>query len=439
MISILLTINNYNENLNNSISSIFSQYFNEIELFCLTKSSKKLNLSEEAHNNEITIIDNYNEFLTQSTGEYLLFLDSNQKIGDGTIKKLLNKSKECDLDLLITVNENEKIYGSKNLNKTFTNLEIDPKFLFKILDKNLSLFINKTFLKDNEISVFEDNSLFLLNCINHSNKFLFSNEMSITDLSDSENNKNQLNINEYYELINKILANKELYNHFKREFWKYVFGKIFEIVYYLRNETIKRKYFKESKILFNEFCFEKEYYNDIFDSVDIIVLEFFKQTLMDVCYIPEKRETGQNLINENFKKVKIAIKSTRENNTFEENLIKRLKKKGFKVILHQKENWDDKKYNEDIALVLRTDEKYTPKDDCINLIWNIYDDDRVSIYEYNLFDFVFVSSKEYMKSLEKKIESPIKQLKYEDNYENKKGKIKEIGEDIIETLRNITF
>lgn len=434
MISVLVNIKDSKEDLKEYFSNFLSQDFGQVEIFCIDKSSNNSSLSSiEEFDNKIKLIDDYDDFLKESQGDYILFLDFTQNI-KSDFKEEINNIYENNLELFVSMADIEKVHMKEYLNKQLSNLEIDLKFLFKNLDNDFFLFVKKSFLKENSIQFIGDNSLFLLNCICLSKKFLFSDKCYLDDSAKSDD---KLNINDYYKLISTVLSNKEVYNYYFSQFWNYIFGKLFDIIYYLRNEQLKRSYFMDSKTLFNRYCFDEGYYEDIYDSVDGMVLEFFKQSLIDVCYIPKKREVVQRLIKENFKPIKVSIKSNNHNIEYEKRIKKYLEKKGFKVVINQKDDWYDDENKEDIVLVLRSSECYTPHENHVNVIWNIYDED-ISIEEYDSYDVVFISSKALTKDMDKKLDGVVKRLAFDEDYK-KENKIKEACEDIIETLRNFTF
>ena len=108
-------------------------------------------------------------------------------------------------------------------------------------------------------------------------------------------------------------------------------------------------------------------------------------------------------------------------------------------MIHEQEDWYLKDGHEDITLFLQDNGMYMPNEKHINMIWNIFNDESVSIEEYDAFDVVFISSKNFAEDMAKKLDGVVKHLKFENKLVKKQGKVKEISEDIIETLRNITF
>lgn len=185
----------------------------------------------------------------------------------------------------------------------------------------------------------------------------------------------------------------------------------------MRDETLKRNYFKDSKLLFDEYCFDRGYYADIQNSLDIMTWEFFNQTLEDVYYIPIKRAVSRRLVNENFGPLTIAIKSPHPigehdwgDYFFAIALKKSFEKRGFKVVIHELQNWYREEDNEDIVVVLRGLSKYIPNPKHINVMWNISHPEAISLEEYNSYDVVFISSIKYANEMDKKLDTVVKPL-----------------------------
>ena len=182
------------------------------------------------------------------------------------------------------------------------------------------------------------------------------------------------------------------------------------------NPAPKRDYFYDAKLLYDEYYFNKGYFSDISNNLDLLTLEFFNQTLEDVYYVPKKREVITKLCNGEFSSLKIAIKSPNPSDNrrygdyfFALALKKSFEKKGFKVVIHECEYWSDED-DEDIALVLRGKLRYHPNEKHVNVMWNISHPEDVSTEEYNAYDIVFISSLSYASTLDKKLDTVVKPL-----------------------------
>jgi len=64
----------------------------------------------------------------------------------------------------------------------------------------------------------------------------------------------------------------------------------------------------------------------------------------------------------------------------------------------------------DVVLLLRGLSQYKPRKHQFNIMWNISHPDKISINEYNKYDFVFVASNKWKEELEDKLNVPVKSL-----------------------------
>ena len=441
MISVIVVINNdYNEFLEECISSILIQNYTNFEIICVVNSSDETSLSIlknlEKVDERINIIvnnvlgDTYimkNIGLKYAKGDFVLFLEPDVKLYDHSLDVLSEFCTTNSFDMLLysddwyNIEDFDKDYS---FNHVKSHCEINIKNLFKLLNVDFWVFYNKKFLDKYNLkflddNYFEGNNLFFLGAFFSSHSIIFSQNNFTQFISSpiSSIKPLDLNLNLFIHVIKIIEDNNDIYKYYKNDFWKYIFGSIFNYIYELRDESQKRIYFKESKLLFDECCFEKGFYNDIHNSLDIMVLEFFNQTIEDVCYTPIKRDISRRLVNENFGPLTIAIKSphpigehTWGDYFFAIALKKSFEKRGFKVVIHELQNWDCEDDNEDIVMVLRGLSKYNPKPEHINIMWNISHPDVITLEEYNSYDAVFISSNKYSKEMDKKLDTIIKPL-----------------------------
>jgi len=91
-------------------------------------------------------------------------------------------------------------------------------------------------------------------------------------------------------------------------------------------------------------------------------------------------------------------------------LKKSFEKKGFRVIIQELEEWYDNPVKVDINIVLRGLEKYMPKSNEINIMWNISHPDLVKKEEFELYDICFISSVKQANNLKGKINTVIEPL-----------------------------
>lgn len=440
MISTIIIIKNNEKYLDDCISSILTQDYQDFEIVCVVNSSDTISLSklkqyEEKDKRMKIILNNVAEEesvmknigLKYAEGEHVLFLNPNEKLYKHALKSFSNDYINSDSDMFVYIDNTfilPEIQHIQFLNNELNPSEINGKTLFKLLNYERFIIYTKTFLQKNDMKFlkkksFEDcNLLFLMNLVS-SNFVRFTQNNFIESLNQQplKQKSQNLDISLFRNVIEKFIKNNDIYNNYKNEFWNYIFGSLFNLIYELRDETTKRNYFKDSKLLFDEYCMNKGFYEDIHNSLDIMTWEFFNQTLEDVYYNPIKRITSRRLINENFGPLTIAIKSPHpvDDHTwgdyfFAIALKKSFEKRGFKVVIHELQNWDREDDNEDIVIVLRGLSKYIPKPEHINIMWNISHPEAVSIEEYNSYDVVFISSIKYSQEMDKKLDTVVKPL-----------------------------
>lgn len=144
------------------------------------------------------------------------------------------------------------------------------------------------------------------------------------------------------------------------------------------------------------------------------------------------------LIKKQYSGLRVAIKSPNPSNDrrwgdffFASSLKKSLEKKGFNVVIQERENWEDNP-NIDIVIVLRGRQEYATKPQHLNLMWNISHPDDVPLEEYNNYDIAFIASDKYADFLNNKVNTFVHPLlqctDLENFYPQKNG---ELNEDIL--------
>ena len=128
----------------------------------------------------------------------------------------------------------------------------------------------------------------------------------------------------------------------------------------------------------------------------------------------------KNLLNHFYLKTSIAIKIPAPDWKVVEEwgdyhfalaLQKEFQKLGYRVILQVLSEWDNNEGNQcDVALVLRGLSKYTIKPYQFNIMWNISHPAKVSIDEYNEYDYVFIASTIWAEEIAHKISVPVEAL-----------------------------
>lgn len=129
-----------------------------------------------------------------------------------------------------------------------------------------------------------------------------------------------------------------------------------------------------------------------------------------------KKEIVNKLNNEEYSDLTIVIKSPNPKGHhhwgdyfFSIALKKSFQKKGFNVIIQEREDWYSG-VKADINIVLRGVVKYEPNFDEINIMWNISHPDMVEKDEYELYDICFISSENYANKINSEVNSIIRPL-----------------------------
>lgn len=96
---------------------------------------------------------------------------------------------------------------------------------------------------------------------------------------------------------------------------------------------------------------------------------------------------------------------------FARSLAKALTNIGFVVRIDPYDEWYDHGYLEDdVAIVLRGNRRYYPRQGQVNIMWNISHPEVVESDEYNGYDQIFVPSQKYLEELEVKLQTGISLL-----------------------------
>lgn len=196
------------------------------------------------------------------------------------------------------------------------------------------------------------------------------------------------------KFVDKLLDKSNSYNYYKNNYEK--IGKKY------------KKSIKEIKKLKNENTILNKNLSSSYD--EIIKLQkrlgkFSKPIIM------------KKLIDEEYSDLTIAIKTPNPvghhhwgDYFFAVALKKSFEKRGFNVLIHERENWYDTSVDVDINFFLRGKYEWDPSYDSINIMWNIYDPEKVTKEEYEKYDICFISSIKYAENLSKNVNTIIKPL-----------------------------
>jgi GT2 family glycosyltransferase/spore maturation protein CgeB len=92
-------------------------------------------------------------------------------------------------------------------------------------------------------------------------------------------------------------------------------------------------------------------------------------------------------------------------------LQREFEKQGHQVIIQILPEWNNGEDTTcDIVIVLRGLSKYKPKANHFNIMWNISHPDKVTIDEYNQYNYVFISSLKWAEKIDKQTNVPVKPM-----------------------------
>ncbi len=207
------------------------------------------------------------------------------------------------------------------------------------------------------------------------------------------------------KLTEKLLSKSNSFNHYKNK----------SVKLEKDNEGLmikNKKIIKENKNLKSDIALYKSKINEIEIKNEKKIMELQKRLGKY-----SKPEILNNLLNEQYSDLTISIKSPNPKGHhhwgdyfFSKALKKSFEKKGFNVVIQEREDWYDDNVKADINLVLRGVVEYKPNYDEINLMWNISHPDMVEIEEYENYDICFISSEKYANLLNDKANTIIKPL-----------------------------
>lgn len=202
-------------------------------------------------------------------------------------------------------------------------------------------------------------------------------------------------------LKDKFLSKSNSYNYYKNNY--NVFKK--------ENKKINEKNNRLKNNLKNLKTYNNKLNKDLNDSCEEII------KLQKKLGTFSKPQILNKLINEEYSDLTIAIKTPNPvghhhwgDYFFAVSLKKAFEKKGFNVLIHERENWYDTSVDIDINFFLRGKYEWDPIYDSLNIMWNIYDPEKVTNEEYEKYDICFISSIKHAENLSKNINTVIKPL-----------------------------
>lgn len=140
-LSVIIPVYNTEKYLQNCLDSIFRQNFSDFEVICIDDGSTDNSLDVLAQYSNITVIKQTNKGsgvarnlgLQYAKGEYVLFVDSDDWLIDGALKKIVYAVENLDLDILIF---GGKIYSKGKLRRgSYSSNKISKKYLNQVFSK----------------------------------------------------------------------------------------------------------------------------------------------------------------------------------------------------------------------------------------------------------------------------------------------------------------
>lgn len=285
-ISIIVPVFNSENLLMNCLDSIKNQTVHNIEIICVddgsTDSSLEILKNYEKQDNRFKIFHQKNfgagtarnNGIKYSTGEYILFVDSDDFIEKDACEKLYALAKDFDCDLILFdavrhLGDNESIdliHFSKNNILNYNNLSFEKNFIKnKVFDGYYGVIWNKfyksSFIKENNIIFpkyklyndveFHVKSMILAKNISYLPEILYHyNRIGQDSLQTSFSTSK--NIFVFFNVLNDIddfLKNNNYFSIFKSDFINFsIFelrNKLFSI-----DDQYKEEFFKKSKEFF---------------------------------------------------------------------------------------------------------------------------------------------------------------------------------------------
>lgn len=232
LVSIIVPFYNAEKNIRNCINSIRNQTYKNIEIICVNDGSKdsSLNIMNNImkEDSRIKLINKINGGVSSarnigiknSTGEYIIFVDSDDCLKENMVEILINLIKKENVDLVICNYEkkvNDKIF--------INNIKINSKkFTRKKFIKNIAKYYNAVLInppwnkiyKKNLIATYFKENLFLgedlifnLDYINKAENIYYTNKVLYMYNVGTDNSLTKIIKNSPEEFIN---LNKEIYN-----------------------------------------------------------------------------------------------------------------------------------------------------------------------------------------------------------------------------------
>ncbi len=307
-----MPVHNTEKYLNTSIQSVLMQTYDNLELICIDDCSTDYSwdiLQNFAKSDDrITLLKNEknsgsgfsrNRGLEIAKGKYIFFLDDDDWIDLNTLEVLHEVSERDNLDMLMFKNMSyyeedcrfdiEPYYDMEFMNKwegkVFNHYDLETKDIFNIPVGPCNKLYLKSFLDDNNIRftnqnlIQQDNPVFFKNItkakrVGILNRYFQNRRRRSGSVMTFKGRRILDNIKIVELILNVFLEDKNIYNRYKKDLLNFLF-RILRNKYNLINEEFKPEFAKESEILINRFYSEYDLFDDIQNSVNANLLNFF--------------------------------------------------------------------------------------------------------------------------------------------------------------------
>ena len=265
LVSIVMPIYNAENYLKDSLDSLVSQKYKNLEIICVddgsTDNSLRILENYKRIDDRIKILKQKNQFagvarnngLDHANGKYIMFLDSDDIFEKNMISNLVKKAEKHNTDIIFfgfykfteTIRKRSLIgipYKNKNV---ISPLDIKSVVFQKAQGVPWNKFYNKEFILDSGIKfqkLKSNNDIFFSKMTTIlSNRIFFENKRYINyrvNNKSSTQGKYDVKLGNYARAITSMydyMQNRGIYETFKNSFEKYVLDSYIEIIFKCEN------------------------------------------------------------------------------------------------------------------------------------------------------------------------------------------------------------
>ncbi|WP_069592862.1 glycosyltransferase family 2 protein [Methanosphaera sp. WGK6] len=314
-VSVIIPVYNVERYLTLCLNSIINQTLDRIEIICVEDcspdSSKEIIKYFVEKDERVKLIENKenkglgasrNVGLAHATGEYVIFIDSDDWLDKNTLKTLYDYSKENKLDVLmyklINYDDLENKYYTQEYydlnqldkfkNKIFTYKDVPAADIFKLAVCAVNKLYSRNFLEN-------INAKFPENIIHEDNPFFYhvffeAKRMGIVDNHFYNRLRRQGSITTNdgpfvlgsvdisYQIL-EVFLNNGFYPEYKSSVLNYIVN-FFRYRYDVINEKYRHTYYKKEKEFFYKLINEHELEKDLEDNLNKINKQYMKNILI---------------------------------------------------------------------------------------------------------------------------------------------------------------